>query len=440
MANGLEVPPHDLDAERGALGSILLDSTKLDDVTGIVVPESFFYQPHQQVFAAMLSLHREGIGLDPVTIHDRLEKSGADKTETADAMVSCMNSVPHAVHAVHYAQQVADKYARRRLLYEVSECAKESRDPLSDIDEILSRTEGALHSIVESRTAREVTDFTTTLIDLQDLIESGSTHGLNTGFYDLDDMTHGLQPGNLIILAARPSMGKTAFCGNLFYNVAKSGQAVLFVSLEQSRLEIAERMLSMLTGYSSVHLRNKDKYELDFGLICNSAAALSNLPMHLDDTPGQTISQIAARARIHRRKYGIKLLIIDYLQLISPEDKRIPREQQVATITRSLKLLARSLEIPIIALAQLNRQIESRSEKKPVLSDLRESGAIEQDADLVWFLHRPFVYDETADESLAELIVAKLRNGRCGTVKLQWDGKTTSFQNAAIGKWENAQF
>ena len=434
---GARVPPQNIEAERGILGSILLENHVLDDVADTLHADHFSRPAHQLIYRAILRLHESGVhGFDPVTIRDSLEKQNElNDAGGDDYLIELLESVPHAAHARYYADIVREKAIQRRLILACTEILHDAYDEGAETEELLNQAEQKIFAILEQQEAGSKIELREILLDTFARIEErlerqGAISGLSTGFRDLDNQTNGLQPSELVILAARPSMGKTAFVLNLAEAVADRSQAgVVIFSLEQSKLELAERFLCMRGSLDMHKLRKGHLDEDDHDRLQRSASELDKLPIYIDDQAGRSMSQIGAICRRLKRKDEIRLVIIDYLQLIEPEDKRAPREQQIAGITRRLKFLAKELALPVVALAQLNRGVELRDDKRPRLADLRESGAIEQDADIVMFLHRPEMYDPEDHPGEAEVIVAKHRNGPTGIVRLTFKKQFMQFQD-----------
>lgn len=427
----LMLPPHDLAVESALLGSILLDPDRFDEVADLVTNDSFYLEANRNVFRAVTALAAKGKVVDALTVCEWLKSNGLHQDGEEDRLAEMLNSVPHAAHARHYAETVADRYARRRLAMTANDAAEAARDIATPLDEAVAAVSKALDGLSESR-AGNLTGF-----DLRDLMRqtwegmlAGGPAGISTGFPGLDATGCTLKPGSLTILAARSSTGKTSFAGNLALNLARSGCGVLFVSLEQTRLELASRLLSCEAGIGNI-VGGRTLSASESDRVCEAAGRLADLPIVIDDTSPRTATQIGAVARLTTRRNNVKAIIVDYLQLIAAEDRKLPREQQVADTTKALRNIGRNLGVPVVALAQLNRQIESRDDKRPKLSDLRESGSIEQDADMVWFLDRPFLNDVDADPTAATLIVRKHRNGKTGDVPLRWSGATMTFRDAS---------
>ena len=431
------LPPQNLDAERGVIGSILLVNDAVDDVADVIGKDHFYNDAHQQIYEAICHLHDNGVrGIDAVTLAEELDRrSLLEEIGGVDYLMEILSSVPHAAHATYYANIVREKFVSRSLIYACTEILRESYDATDDPQDILQNAEKRIFGILEQQTDGTKFDMESILFEAWDrinerLAKEGNISGLATGFTDFDAKTNGFQPAELVILAARPSMGKTALVVNWAEGIAKlSGQGVLIFSLEQSKLELAERFLCIQSKVDGHKLRSGDLDEVERHHLMEASQELSQLPLFIDDQPGRTIAHITAITRRLHRQHRLGIVIIDYLQLIEPEDRRAPREQQIALITRRLKAMAKELDIPVIALAQLNRGVELREDKRPKLADLRESGAIEQDADLVTFLHRPDAYDPTDSPGLAEVIIAKHRSGPTGIITLTWRKEFMRFEN-----------
>ncbi len=433
------IPPQDLEAERSVLGSCLLQNDVIDDVLMLVRGNYFYSDVHQKMFVAMLSMHEQGTrGIDAVTLSHELQKRGElEQIGGPTVLVRILETVPHAAHAEHYARIVRDKWLQRTLIDVCTETLRESYDSSDETEQILARAEQRVFNIVEQQESidkfaiGDILDDTFARI-FERMDQEGTISGLHSGFEGLDAITSGFQPSELLVLAARPSMGKTALVCNFSLAIARDErQGVLLFSLEQSKLELAERFLCIQARIDGHKLRQGDLDEVEQHSLHEASNEMRDFPLFIDDTAGRTISQIAAVARRLKRRYGIGIVIIDYLQLIESDDKNLPREQQISTITRRLKFLSKDLRIPVMALAQLNRGVEQREDKRPRLADLRESGAIEQDADIVMFLHRPAAYDPEDRPGEADLIIAKNRNGPVGNVPLVWLKEQLRFTDRA---------
>ncbi len=422
------VPPQDLEAERCVLGSILVDVDAIDDVLQHIQARHFYGDAHRQMFETIHAMYEGGVrGIDAVTLGHELERRGilGDVGGPA-AIVTVMQAVPHAAHAEYYARIVREKYLQRCLINVCTESLREAFHGRDQAEEIIARAEQRIFSIAEDQTNIDrsaISDILTATFDriFQRMDQEGTISGVPTGFNGLDDATSGFQGSELIIVAARPSMGKTAFVCNVTLNVASTNRPVLLFSLEQSRLELAERLLCIHGKIDGHKLRQGELDGVEQHTLMETADGLRQMPIFIDDVAGRTISQIAAIARrLKRRQGGLGLIVIDYLQLVEADERNIPREQQISSITRRMKFLAKDLDVPVVALSQLNRSVEQRQDKRPQLGDLRESGAIEQDADVVMFLHRPEAYDPADRPGEADLIIAKNRHGPTPTVPLVW--------------------
>lgn len=436
-------PPCNLEAERAVLGSVLLKPDVCDDVVLIIRPEDFYDEGHQKLFAHMLALHEEGRKVDLTLLVDRLKTSGdLEMIGGYAALAEIGNSVPTAANAQFYAGIVREKSTYRALINVGTQIVHDAYDQADESDQLLAQAEQKIFAILENRGLGQQADLQDVLRDVMDRIDARmrgehAAGGLETGFADYDALTGGLHESELIILAARPSMGKTALALNVAEHVsARLHGGVLFVSLEMSKLELGDRLLCSFSRINGQRLRNGTISNDERRKLVEAAAELSQAPLFVDDTPSRTVTEIAAVARRLKRKCELRLIVIDYLQLIEPDNSRDPRQEQVARIARRLKHLARDLRVPVMCLAQLNRQAEASRDNKPRLSHLRESGAIEQDADVVAFVHREEYYCNSEEEKArvageAELIISKQRNGPIGDVKLTFLHKFTRFEDRA---------
>ncbi len=434
-------PPQNLEAERAVLGSILLLPEVFDEVALIVRPADFSSEANRTIYEHLLEMHDTGKRVDPMLLVESLR--AADQYEAvggAAYLAEVGRQVPTAAHAEYYAQIVADRSVLRSLIHAGTDIVHDAYEPGTDTREKLGRAEEKIFSILENRgqgDPRPINDILHQAMDRIDArIGQSQTGGLATGFVDFDKTTGGLQKSELVILAARPSMGKTALALNIAEHVTiELGQPALFVSLEMSAMELADRMLCSHAEVNGQHVRNGTLSKEEMAKLIKSSSELSKAPLLIDDSPSRTMTEIAANARRMKRRGGLSLVVIDYLQLIEPDNPRDPRQEQVARIARRLKGLARELEVPVLCLAQLNRQVESSRDNKPQLSNLRESGAIEQDADVVMFVHREEYYasdeqERDAHRGEAEILIRKQRNGPTGDVKLVWVHEFTRFRNA----------
>ncbi len=431
-----KLPPQNLDAERSVLGSMLLSNDAIDEVASFLKAAHFYLDPHQRIYGTICRMRDRGLSaIDPVTLAEELGREKLlEETGGPAYLHEILETVPHAAHVRYYADIVHEKYIQRTLIGTCTEVLKSCYDSSKTADEVLREAEQKVFAILEQQESDAKLSIGEILLEtfsrISDRMQSpGNISGLATSFVDIDHLTTGFQPAELIILAARPSMGKTALICNWADGIARSGSGVLLFSLEQSKLELAERFLCMAAQLDGHKLRSGDIDEEQRQKLLDASHELSEIPIFIDDHPARNTAQIGAIARRLRRQHQIGLIVIDYLQLIEPDDRRAPREQQIAQITRRLKQLSKELNVPLIALAQLNRGVELREEKRPRLADLRESGAIEQDADLVLFLHRPDMYDPADRPGEAEVIVAKHRSGPTGIVTLTWRKECMRFEN-----------
>lgn len=423
---GTRLPPQNLVAEQSLLGSVILENACLDDVLMVVDATKFYSDINGAIFSAIVGLLTTGKKADVVTLAEELQRRGVlEEFGGPPYLLTLLETVPHAAHAVYYAGIIADKWKLRQLQRLGMELVRLSDAESESTEEAIGKAETTLQLLSDSfasdNQSLEIGDLLLGALDEKVRCAAG----LNTGFKTLDEKTNGLQGGEMVIVAARPTVGKSAFVGNIIANVTAGDVGVLLFSLEMSKNELIYRMVASLTGLT---IRDIKRTSNEFaGQILDAMNTMNKWKLLIDDRPSLTVAQIAATARVSMRRHkGTGLIVIDYLQLIIAEDKRANREQQVATMTRGLKILARQLGVPILLLSQINRDAD-REKRVPRLSDLRESGAIEQDADGVWFLHRPGMSDVTKNDNEALLIVAKNRQGPTGNVNLTWDGRRFQF-------------
>ncbi|MCG8449188.1 MAG: replicative DNA helicase [Pirellulales bacterium] len=435
--------PRNLEAERAVLGSILLLPEVFDEVALLLRSPDFYDDANRIIYEHLLQMHDGGQQIDPMLLVERLRS--ADQYETiggAAYLAEVGRQVPTAAHAEYYARIVAEKSVLRSLIHAGTDILHDAYDPTADTREMLSKAEEKVFGILESRSSGELQVISEVLQESLDRIDARMDHhhafgGLETGFDDFDQLTGGLQNSELTILAARPSMGKTALAMNIAEHATlRTNTPVLFVSLEMSALELGDRLLCSVAEVNGHRLRNGTISADERRKLVQTAAEVSQAPLFIDDSASRTMTEISANARRLKRRENLGLVVIDYLQLIEPDNPRDPRQEQVAKIARRLKGLARELDIPVLCLAQLNRQVEATRDNKPALSHLRESGAIEQDADVVMFVHREEYYqtneeDREAVRGEADLMVRKQRNGPTGDIKLTWSHEFTRFRNYA---------
>jgi replicative DNA helicase len=432
------LPPQSIEAERSVLGSMLRDNSVINDVVHYVTTDSFYYDAHQKIFDSIKQIYNDGHPVDLLILAERLRQvKHLEDVGREEYLADLWDAAPTAANAEYYAKIVRDKSITRGLIHASTEILRDAYDQGQPAEEMLGSAERKILEIAE----KGVTSHTTTLHDaLNDAYtridqrmgrkDPNAISGVASGFVDLDALTAGFQQNELIILAARPSVGKTAFSLNIVrHAVVQERLPILFVSLEQSRVEIAERLLAAQARVDSFKLRKGHLSAEDIGKLHAAGDVLRNAKLFIDDTPAQGMLRIAASARRLKIREGLRMVVIDYLQLIEPENRRDPRQEQVAQISRRLKFLARELQIPVMALAQVNRSSEDRQDHRPRLADLRESGSIEQDADTCMMLHRPGRFDGGLEDNVIEVIVAKQRNGPTGEVTLTYLKQFMSYEN-----------
>ena len=428
------VPPHSIDAEESVLGAVLLSSDAANVALEKLHPEDFYKPSHQQIFEIIQQLFDANEPIDAVTVSEGLRRDGSlDRMGGIDFLTNLVDSVPSTSNVEYYAGIVEEHALRRRLMKvggNIGVIAGEMTEPIA---QVVDKAEQAVFAVAE----RQVGDGLQAIDDLlgpaiekaEELQRSGSTvTGIPTGFRDLDKKLAGLHPTNLIIIASRPGMGKSALALNMSQNVALNGNSVAIFSLEMSREEVVTRMLCAKGRIDSQKLRTGALTEGDFTKLSNAAGALYKQNIFVDDSPGLTVTEIRAKCRRLRRKPGLDLVVVDYLQLMDGSGQE-NRQQEIAMISRSLKSLARELHVPIIALSQLNRGVESREDKRPRLGDLRESGAVEQDADVVMFIYRDEYYfpEKVESKGIAEVVISKHRQGGVGKVDMTFLPEFTLF-------------
>ena len=435
------LPPQNREAERSVLGSMLRENTVIGDVVQILRSEHFYVFAHQKIYEAITTLYVDrGHPADLVTLADHLkEQQLVEDTGGYAYLMELWDAAPSAANAEYYARIVRDKALVRNLIHACTEIQKDSQDQVMPADELLDNAERKILDIAQMGITGQTTTLQNALKEAYDRIDSRtqrdhmSISGLATGYLDLDNLTAGLQNSELVIVAARPSVGKTSFALNVIRHIAvEENQPIFFVSLEQSRIELAERLLCCQARVDSHRLRKGHLDHDEMQKLIGAGEILRQARLFIDDSPGQSMLRIAANARRLKLRHQIKLVVIDYLQLIDPDNRKDSRQEQVANISRRLKFLARELEIPVVALAQVNRSSEDRQDHRPRLADLRESGAIEQDADTVMLLHRPELHEPGQHEGIVEVLVAKQRNGPTGEVTLTYLKQFMRFENFAV--------
>ena len=435
------LPPSAVEAEMSLLGSIILDPDTCGDVVQIIRASDDFFRPsHAELWSAILHLYDTHQSVDVVQLQQLLEDRGSlERVGGLAYVVELADSVPSAANAVHYARIVREKSMVRQLISAAGEILRDAYGNPESSADLLDEAERRIFKIAqesESKQAVELSALIREAIERLEVSDGQPLTGVGTGFTELDTLTGGFQRGELIILAARPSMGKTALALNIAEHVASRGEAVGVFSLEMSSAQLVQRVLASRSGVDGDRMRRNALKSNEFRALFAACDELRNAPMYIDDTPGLTLLQLRAKARRMKQQHGLQAIVIDYLQLMTSGHRTESRQQEVSEMSRGVKALARELDVPVVCLSQLNRAAEQREGHRPRMSDLRESGSIEQDADVVMMLHREAYYhrdedwrDDNPDKvNLAELIIAKQRNGPTGTVKLNWDSRSTRFQ------------
>ena len=441
----VKTPPYSTEAEQSVLGAILLDPASWDKIAGVIYSNDFYLESHRKIFSAILKLATKSQPFDALTLAEALKQTNDLASVGGDSYIfELTNSTPSAAHVVTYAEIVRDKSLLRQLVFAGNHIAELAYKPNEhDVRFLLDQAESVIFKIAETRQTddgpleiKKIMETATEKLDLLCQSEGGIT-GLATGFKDFDEMTAGLQPGDLVVIAGRPSMGKTAFSMNIAEHAAISGdKPVLIFSLEMPADSLALRMLSSLGRVNQQRMRTGKLTDEDWPRLTSAVSMMSESKMFIDDTPGITPTEMRAKARRVARQHGdLGLIIVDYLQLMRVGGKVENRTVEISEISRLLKGIAKELKVPLIAISQLNRGLEQRQDKRPVMSDLRESGAIEQDADVIGFIYRDEVYNEHSEnKGIAEVIIGKQRNGPIGKVKLTFLGEYTRFENFALDR------
>ncbi|MGN0204818.1 MAG: replicative DNA helicase [Coprococcus sp.] len=430
--------PHSIEAEKAVIGSMIMDADAVVAASEIITGDDFYQRQYGIIFDSMLELYNEGKPVDVLTLQERLKmKDVPEEFSSIEFISELVSSVPTSANVRHYARTVGENATLRRLIHVNEEIANACYQHKDSVEDIMSVTEKRIFDVLQKKTADDYVPIKDVVLSVIDKIEAAARHkgtvtGLATGFYDLDYKTSGLQPSDLILIAARPSMGKTAFVLNLAqYMCVKNHVPTAIFSLEMSKDQLVNRMLSMESRVDSQSMRTGNLQTADWEKLIESAGVISTAPLIIDDTPGISITELRSKCRKYKLENDLGLVIIDYLQLMTGGSrKQESRQQEISEISRSLKALAREINAPVIALSQLSRACETRPDHRPMLSDLRESGAIEQDADVVMFLYRDDYYNKDTDKkNISEVIIAKQRNGPIGTVELVWLPNYTKFAN-----------
>ena len=430
--------PHSIDAEKAVIGSMIMDADAVVAASEMITGDDFYQRQYGILFDAMVELYNEGKPVDVLTLQERLKmKDVPEEFSSIEFISELVSSVPTSANVRHYAQTVSDDATLRRLIRVNEEIANTCYQHRESLDEIMNTTEKRIFDVLQKKSTDEYVPIKDVVLSVIDKIEAAARHkgtvtGLATGFYDLDYKTSGLQPSDLILIAARPSMGKTAFVLNLAqYMCVRNHVPTAIFSLEMSKDQLVNRILSMESKVDSQSMRTGTLQPADWEKLIESAGVISTAPLIIDDTPGISITELRSKCRKYKLENDLGRVIIDYLQLMTGGSrKQESRQQEISEISRSLKALAREINAPVIALSQLSRACETRPDHRPMLSDLRESGAIEQDADVVMFLYRDDYYNKDTDKkNISEVIIAKQRNGPIGTVELVWLPNYTKFAN-----------
>ncbi len=433
------IPPQDVEAEKSLLGAMMLADDAMAEILTVLRPDDFYEVRHQIIFQAMSSLYDQHKPIDLLTLTAELKtQKKLKEIGGAPYLTELSNFVPAAAHAKAYAEIIEKASTRRRLIKAGNNIANKAYAEDVNVDDLVGEAEKELFEVSDKIVKSDYVAMDQLLADALERIaelqrNKGALRGLKTGFTDLDKKTAGLQKGDLVIIGARPAMGKTTFAQNLAYNIANiNKKGVLFFSMEMAANEIVDRMISDIADVDNWRMRTGNLSDEEFSRIGDALGDIDELPIYIDDTSSMTIAELRNKARRAMHDHGISVVIVDYLQLMAGSDRYAGnRVQEVTEISRGLKVLARELEIPVVALAQLSRNVTGRDDPRPVLSDLRESGSIEQDADLVMFLHRPDYYKkpEEEDTNVTELLIRKHRHGAIGVIELFFDGEKSRFMS-----------
>ena len=435
MADITRIPPHSVESEQSILGSILLDKDAIITVAETITPTDFYKDAHRIIYESMMALNNKNEPIDMVTLTDELRKRGyLDDIGGVTYLTSLSTIVPTTSNVKYYAEIVKEKSVLRQLIKASNDIINLGYGSGENAEDVLDFAEKKIFDISQERTSDDFKPINQVLMDTYDMIESiysnkSDVTGVTTGFKDLNKKINGLQRTDLILVAARPAMGKTAFALNLVQNAAIKGNASVAVfSLEMSKEQLAQRMIAAQSNVELKKMKTGTLNDADWPRIISAMAVMSDAKIFIDDTPGIKINELRSKCRKLKMEQGLDLVMIDYLQLMESDSKNESRQQEISKISRSLKILAKELDCPVVALSQLSRAPEQRADRRPMLSDLRESGAIEQDADMVVFLYRDDYYNEESEEKgITEVIIGKQRNGPVGTVKLRFFHEITKF-------------
>ncbi|MCC0697393.1 replicative DNA helicase [Clostridioides sp. ES-S-0048-02] len=435
MEDMTRIPPHSVESEQSILGSILLDKDAIITVTETIRPDDFYKEAHKIIYECMITLSNKGEPIDLITLTEELRKQGHLNDIGGISYITSLSTiVPTTSNVKYYADIVKEKSVLRKLIKASNEIINLGYSGATEIEDVLEQAEKRIFDISQEKTSDDFKSINLVLMDAYDMIEKLYTNksdvtGITTGFKDLNKKINGLQRTDLILVAARPAMGKTAFSLNLVQNAALKGDASVAVfSLEMSKEQLVQRMLSSQSSVELKKIKTGTLNDNDWPRIIDAMAVLSDAKIHIDDTPGIKISELRSKCRKLKIEKGLDLVLIDYLQLMEGEGNNESRQQEISKISRSLKVLAKELNCPVVALSQLSRAPEQRADHRPMLSDLRESGAIEQDADIVMFLYRDEYYHaDSESKNIGEIIIAKNRHGETGSVELVWLGEVQRF-------------
>ncbi|HBH3896175.1 TPA: replicative DNA helicase [Clostridioides difficile] len=435
MEDMTRIPPHSVESEQSILGSILLDKDAIITVTETIKPDDFYKEAHKIIYECMITLSNKGEPIDLITLTEELRKQGHLNDIGGISYITSLSTiVPTTSNVKYYADIVKEKSVLRKLIKASNEIINLGYSGATKIEDVLEQAEKSIFDISQEKTSDDFKSINLVLMDAYDMIEKLYTNksdvtGITTGFKDLNKKINGLQRTDLILIAARPAMGKTAFSLNLVQNAALKGDASVAVfSLEMSKEQLVQRMLSSQSSVELKKIKTGTLNDNDWPRIIDAMAVLSDAKIHIDDTPGIKISELRSKCRKLKIEKGVDLVLIDYLQLMEGEGNNESRQQEISKISRSLKILAKELNCPVVALSQLSRAPEQRADHRPMLSDLRESGAIEQDADIVMFLYRDEYYHaDSESKNIGEVIIAKNRHGETGSVELVWLGEVQRF-------------
>ena len=431
------IMPNSIEAEQAVIGSMLIDQESISIASEIVTPEDFYNKQYGIIYEAMLELNNENKQVDIITLQNKLkEKDVPEELCSLDYMRDIVAAVPTSTHIRYYAGIVAEKSTQRKLIKASDEIANNCYEGKESLDFILDDAEKKIFDMVQRRSFDDFIPIDKVVLSAVERIEAayragGTVTGIPTGFIDLDFMTSGLQPADLILIAARPSMGKTAFALNIAQHMAfKQNKSVAIFSLEMSKEQLINRLFALEGNIEATHLRNGKLDESEWDKLAEAASIIGDSGLIIDDTPGITVSALRSKCRKYKLEKGLDCIFIDYLQLMTGSGRIESRQQEISEISRSLKGLARELNVPVVALSQLSREVEKRPDKRPMMSDLRESGAIEQDADVIMFIYRDdYYHEDTERKNISDIIIGKQRNGPVGTVELAWIPQYTKFGN-----------